>query len=271
MDFLFIIILAIIQGVAEFLPISSSAHLIIFRDLVGIGSNLNDNIALAFDVSLHLGTLLAILVYFFKDFLNITISGLTKGIKDSNGKLFWSLVIATIPAAIIGFLFENMIDKLIRTNYLLIAICLMVVGIIIYMVDKSFSNSKKITNITFLNAFIIGLMQALALIPGISRSGITITGSRMLGINREDAAKFSFYLSTPIILGAVAVTFLKEENMMIISNNLLVFVVGIVISFIVGILCIEFLLKYLKKNDFKLFMWYRIVLGLLVISYLIFK
>ena len=125
------IILGIIQGIAEFLPISSSAHLIIFRDVFGIGSFIKDDMEMSFDIALHFGTFLAILVFFFKDFWRMFIKGITKGVKNQDGKMLWMIVVATIPAAIMGVLFEEKIDDLVRNNYLLISICLAIMGIII--------------------------------------------------------------------------------------------------------------------------------------------
>lgn len=260
-----VILLGIIQGIAEFLPISSSAHLIIFRDLFGIGSSISTDITLAFDVALHLGTLLAIIVFFFKDFFNMVIKGFTKGPKDKEGKLMWMIIVATIPAAIAGVLFEEPIENIIRSNYIVIALALIIMGVLIYLADKYFQKKKNISDMTYKDALIIGCSQVFALIPGFSRSGTTIASARTRKLNREDSAKFSFYLSAPVVLGAVVLTLLKKETLSIIAANLSIFVIGILTSFIVGLLCISFLLKYLRKNDFKLFMWYRIVLGIIVI------
>lgn len=259
-----VIILGIIQGIAEFLPISSSAHLIIFRDLFGIGSNIGGEIALSFDIALHLGTAIAIIVYFFKDFWNIFIKGITKGPKDKEGKMLWYIIIATIPAAIAGLLFEDIIENAIRTNFILIAIALIVMGIIIFAVDKRFKAKKTVDSMNIKDAFIIGCSQAFALIPGFSRSGTTIATARIMKLKKEDAAKFSFYLSAPVVLGAVVIHLLKD-GFSLIYANMSIFVVGVLVSFIAGLLCIEFLLKYLRKHDFKLFMIYRIILGVVVI------
>jgi len=268
---LHVIILGIIQGIAEFLPISSSAHLIIFRDLFGIGVSIPENVTMAFDIALHLGTLLAIVVFFFKDFLNMIIKGFTKGPKDKEGKLMWMVVVATIPAAIAGILFEDIIENLIRSNYIIIALALIVMGVLIYLADKKFNQGKEVKDMTYKDAIIIGCSQVLALIPGFSRSGTTIATARTRKINREESAKFSFYLSAPVVLGAVVLTLLKSETISIISANLSIFVIGILVSFMVGILCISFLLKYLRKNDFKLFMWYRVLLGIIVILMTLFR
>jgi len=260
-----VIILAIIQGIGEFLPISSSAHLIIFRDLFGIGSSITPDLAMSFDIALHFGTLLAIGIFFFKDFINMFIKGFTKGIKDSEGKILWYLIIATIPGALIGYLFEDKVDELFRSNFILIGSALIIMGIIIYLADKKSKESKSIKDLSLLDSFIVGCSQVFALIPGFSRSGTTIAAGRILKLDRTSAAKFSFFLSAPIILGAVVAQLLKDDSATILIANLNIFITGIVVSFIVGILCISFLLKYLKKNDFKLFMWYRIILGVVVI------
>ena len=264
------IILGIIQGIAEFLPISSSAHLIIFRDLFKIGATMSSKASLCFDLALHFGTLLAIGIFFFKDFINMIKTGLTKGPKDREGKLFYQIILATIPAAIIGVLFEDVITSYVRNNYLLIAFALIAMGVIIYLVDKTSKSTKTIKDIAYKDAFLIGCSQIFALIPGFSRSGTTIASSRYLKIERESAAKFSFYLSAPVVLGACVLQFLKKGTIALIMANALTFFIGVFISFITGLLCIKFLLKYLKNHDFKLFMIYRIILAIIVILTLIF-
>ena len=260
-----VIILGIIQGIAEFLPISSSAHLIIFRNLFGIGSNISSNLELSFDIALHFGTLLAIGIYFFKDFINMIMKGLTKGTKEPEGRIFWYIVAATIPAAIVGVLFEEVIENAIRSNYLLIALALIIMGVIIYFVDKKSKQEKSIDKMGIKDALIIGCSQVFALIPGFSRSGTTIAAGRAMNLKREDAAKFSFFLSAPVVFGATMLHVFEEGTIALIMENLGMFVVGVLTSFIIGIICIKFLLKYLRKNDFKLFMWYRIILGIIVI------
>ena len=265
-----IIILGIIQGIAEFLPISSSAHLIIFREIFGLGSNIGSNIELAFDLALHFGTLLAIVIFFFKELWKLLIDGLTKGNKTKDGKLLWFLILATIPAGIVGVLFEDVFDSFFRKQLWLIALALIIMGIIIYLVDKKSKSDKSMKDLKWYQALLIGCAQVFALIPGFSRSGTTITASRALGLDREDSAKFSFYLSIPVVAGATLFSLIKDNTITIISENLMIFGIGILISFIVGLLCISFLLKYIKKNDFKIFMIYRIVLGLLVL-FMLFK
>lgn len=267
-----VLILGIIQGIAEFLPISSSAHLIIFREVFGIGSKaINSDISFAFDIALHFGTLCAIGIYFLKDFFRMICSGFTKGTKEKDGKLLWYIVLATIPAAVVGVLFEDVVDSFFRKQYFLIALALIIMGIIIYVVDKKMSSKKELDNLTLKDALLIGCSQVFALIPGFSRSGTTIAASRALKLNKEDSAKFSFYLSAPVVCGSVVLTLLEDGMLELILSNIGVFILGIFVSFVAGLLCIHFLLKYLKKNDFKLFMIYRIVLGIVVIGMLIFK
>ncbi len=259
-----VIILGIIQGIAEFLPISSSAHLIIFRELFNIGSSINSNMELSFDLALHFGTLMAIVIYFFNELWKILIKGLTN-CKTKEGKLFWNIILATIPAGVVGVMFEEIFDLFFRKQLWLIAISLIVMGIIIYLVDKKSKTNKNMNDLRWYQALIIGCAQVFALIPGFSRSGTTITASRALGLNREDSAKFSFYLSIPVVAGATLFSLIKDNTLTIIGENLAVFGLGILISFIVGLLCISFLLKYIKKNDFKIFMIYRIIMGLIVL------
>lgn len=267
-----VIILAIIQGIAEFLPISSSAHLIIFRDLFGIGAgSISGDLALAFDIALHFGTLLAIAIYFFKDFWNMVFSGITKGTKTKEGRLFWYIVVATIPAAIVGVLFEEVIENAIRNNFILIGCALIIMGIIIYLADRYSKEKKNFDQMTIKDAIFIGCSQVFALIPGFSRSGTTIATARGLQLEREDAAKFSFYLSAPVVLGAVVLSIFDEVTITAITSNISIFIIGVGVAFISGLLCIEFLLRYIKKHDFKLFMWYRVILGVLVIIYTLMK
>ena len=259
-----IIILSIIQGIAEFLPISSSAHLIIFRDIFMVGKDvISPSIELTFDIALHIGTMLSIIVYFFKDFSNMFFNSVKK-----EDKLLIYIIISTIPAALAGFLFEDVIDSIIRNNYVLIIIALSIMGIIIYYIDCNKEGRKSINSMNYKDALLIGLCQVFALIPGFSRSGSTISGLRYLEYDRETSAKYSFYLSVPIVLGALLLQLIKIDFSIIISN-IFIFILGLIVSFLVGLLSIKFLLKYLKNNSFKIFMWYRLILSLIVIIYLI--
>lgn len=264
------IILGIIQGVGEFLPISSSAHLILVRFLFNMSAG-DPIVEKAFDVALHFGTLMAVLFVFYKDWIALfkgAIEGVTKKKKSFEGRMFWYLVLATIPGAFVGMFFEDIIDNVVRGNVLIIAILLAIMGIFIYLGDKwAEQHYKKETGykeLSLKQTFIIGMSQALAIIPGFSRSGTTILTARLMGISREAAAKFTFLLSTPIIFGA----FIVKADVLL-ANFSVAIIVGIVTSAIVGVLSIKFLLKYIKTNDFSIFAYYRVIIALIVIIKLI--
>lgn len=249
------LILGIVQGLTELLPISSSAHLAIIPWIF------NWDIPESFDVALHFGTLLAIGIFFFKDWIELIKGGYKKIVKKEDsveGKMFWYIVLATIPGGIIGFLLDHFVgDKL--TTPLIIAIALMIMGVILYFVDKNAKANTNYENMTLKQTFLIGLAQSLAFIPGVSRSGVTMTTARLLKVDRTSAAKYSFMLSAPIVLAA---TIFKIKEF--VFN--LPFFIGVIASFIVGILVIKFLLKYLQKGSFKGFAIYRVIAGIIIIA-----
>ena len=269
------LILGIIQGLTELLPVSSSAHLNVIPWILGWTENEAFLIDFkgAFDVALHFGTLVAIVLFFYKDWIKLIKAGYKKAIKKEesfDGKMFWYLVIATIPAAILALILNVVSDKIIGENFKLemslIAIALILMGIILYIVDKNAKNKIKYEDITLKQAIVIGVSQALAAaFPGVSRSGITMTVARGYEIDRESAAKFSFLLSTPIVAAAVLADIGKF------SLTSLPFWIGVLTSFIVGIIVIKFLMNYLKKGNFKIFALYRIVLGILIFACIGFK
>ena len=259
------IVLGVVQGLGEFLPISSSAHLIITRWLFGWDPIINQaggDIDLALDLALHVGTLLAVLCYFFRDWLQLTFHGLTQGLQTPEGKMFWYLVAATIPGGVAGLSLESLVEGFFRSQPLVIALGLAAMGIILYFVDKYMTQVVAFEKITFKQAFAVGVAQALALIPGVSRSGITMTAGRLLGFSRSAAAKFSFLLSTPIIAGAA----LRHTPAIIhnIANPL--FLAGTATSAIVGLFCISFLLRYLQTNNFAVFAVYRLALAAVIVA-----
>lgn len=259
------IVLGIVQGLGEFLPISSSAHLILTRwffDWDPVINGLGANMDIVLDVALHVGTLLAVLIYFFQDWLQLARNGLSKGgLHTREGKMFWYLVAATIPGGLVGLAFESVIESTVRSQVLIIAGGLAMMGIILYYVDKTAPQTIRFDKIGFKQAMLIGCAQALALIPGVSRSGITMTMGRWLGFSREAAAKFSFLLSTPIIAGAA----LKQTPSIINNINNPLFLVGTLTSAIVGLICISCLLKYLQRHNFAIFAVYRLVLAAAVV------
>ena len=261
------LILGIVQGLTELLPISSSAHLNIIPWLFGWTNNPLFNLAFeGFDVALHFGTLLAIGIYFFKDWLQLIKGGYEQVIKkkkSTEGRMFWYIVLATIPGGIIGFILDKYLEGAL-TKPLIIAIALIVMGIILYVVDKKSKSVTDYENMTLKQTFLVGLSQALAFIPGVSRPGVTMTTARLMGVKRESAARYSFMLSAPIVLAA---TVFKAKDF--VFN--VPFFVGVLASFIVGIFVIKFLLNYLKKGSFKWFAVYRVILGLIIIAVLFIK
>ena len=255
------IVLGIVQGLTELLPISSSAHL----NLIPWVFNWSE-ISPSFDVALHLGTLLAITLFFFKDWLGLIKGGydqVVKKKKSTEGKIFWYIVAVTIPTGILSLVldkFSGYICDKFNIESIMIAIALIVLGIVLYIVDKKAPSETKYEDMTFKQSFLIGLSQAIAAaFPGTSRSGITMTVARALKVDRESAAKYSFLLSTPIVLAAVLVSIKDFEFT-------LAFFMGVLFSFLVGIIVIKFLLNYLKKGSFKGFAIYRVILGIIVIT-----
>lgn len=250
------ILLGIVQGLGEFLPISSSAHLWILPWLFKWQYS-----GITFDIALHVGTLIAVVIYFWKDWWVLLISGISD-VHSQDGKLFWYLVAATIPGAIAGFLLEDAAETLFRQP-ILIGAMLIVMGAILYWADQKGQKVLELDNIRLRTGLIIGLSQALAIIPGVSRSGITMSAGLLTGLTRESAARFSFLLSTPIIFGAALVKvpeLIKNPAMMDLS-----FFTGVAVSCLVGLLSIGFLLHYLQTRNFLPFAWYRFILGALVI------
>jgi len=249
-------VLGVLQGLGEFLPISSSAHLVLVPWIFGW-----QDPGLTFDIALHIGTLVAVIVYFWKDWLRLVTKGLLNA-RSTDGQLFWYLVAATIPGAIAGFLLEKKAETILRSP-LLIATMLITAGVFLYWADRKSTKNIEMNQITFKTSIMIGLSQALAIIPGVSRSGITMTMGLALGLTREGAARFTFLLSTPIILGAALVKLPAiVANPSLITTN---FVVGMLTSFVTGVASIGFLLRYVQTRSFLPFAWYRFLLGALVI------
>jgi len=259
-------LLGFVQAVTEFLPISSSGHLIIFRDL----TNTQFEYGLAYDSVLQFATTLAVLVYFRKDILRLIKSFffLCKGkLDDKSDKiLIYAIVIGTIPAVLLGLLLEDMMDTVFR-NSLLVAVTLILGAGVMYLADKL---SKQDREINIKNGLIVGLFQSLALIPGMSRSGMTISGGLLMGLKREVAIRFSFLLAIPVLLGSGAKKMIDLGSSGLLNSLGLELIFGAITAFIVGLLAIRFLITYLKNNSFKIFIWYRLVLaGVIVLVWLI--
>lgn len=257
-EVLYAIILGLIQGIAEFLPISSSGHLILVSNFLD-----GKTLPLSLNIALHMGTVFAVLIYFWRDWYNLTMA--TARRIGGGGKTFESdvllpgLIIGSIPAGVIGLLWEKDIEKIFH-NPVSVCIPLAVVGVIMWVVDIKAPVTKKATEITIKDAFLVGIAQAFALIPGTSRSGATIIGGRLLGLSREDAARFSFMLGTPAMAGAA----LLKSKELIASMGQIEFYVGFLTSFLIGMLTISFLLKFLRNYGFLSFTIYRIALAIVI-------
>jgi len=262
------IILGIIQGLTEFLPVSSSAHLALIPWLLGW----NDQ-GLSFDIALHVGTVLAVIVYFFRDWVQIIAEGFGMNMGSDpairrNPKLLWLLVLGSVPAGIAGLLVKDLAENVWRNNQYLIGSMLIVVGLFMWWADHQGSRKKDLGNVSPTDSLTIGAAQALALVPGVSRSGITICAGLLRNLDRETSARFSFLLATPAIAGAAA----KDAwDMMrhgggIPPDMRTAMLVGIIVSAIVGALTIQFFLSFLRTRSLSFFVWYRVIFGIIVIA-----
>jgi undecaprenyl-diphosphatase len=270
------ILLAIVQGLTEFLPVSSTAHLVLFPWLFGWPEG-----GLAFDVALHVGTLAAVLLYFLRDWIELTLAGFgvhypasaSNARIEHNRKLFWYLVIGTIPAGLVGFLFEKKVDASLESPLatgviITIALALIFVGLLMWWADHTASHRREIGQATMADAGVIGVAQAFALIPGVSRSGITITAGLFRNMTREAAARFSFLLSTPIIAGAALTEvpkLLKAHHSGGLDMPRSTVVISILVSGVGGYAVIAFFLKYLQTHTLKVFVYYRGLFGMLIL------
>lgn len=269
------VLLGIIQGITEFFPISSSAHLIAARILFNMSDAALGN--LTFDIALHFGTLMAIVIYFFKDLTKMLKEGFkfkkngvySFGALSSSGKLLWYIVIACIPAGIAGILFDDVIEMHVRESSaapLILAGTLSIMGVLLYYIDKHSEAVTGLDSITLKQALFIGIGQMFAIVPGFSRSGTTMMMARKEKLDRASAAKFSFLLGVPVMAGAAILKF-KDLTLTMID---LPFILGVITSFVVGIICIKVLMVIIKKVGFEYFALYRIVLSIiLIVTYVI--
>jgi undecaprenyl-diphosphatase len=260
MTHLVAIILGIVEGATEFIPVSSSGHLIIVRHLLGV----SDVGGLTFDAVIQLATSCALLVYFWKEVAGILTSFFRittrKFVEEKEKTLVYAIIWGTIPAIILGVVFENYMDTVFR-NVHLIALTLVLGSVLFWFADKMYSGKKELS---LGKGIMIGFFQCLALVPGVSRSGATISGGFLLGLNKEEAVRFSFLLSLPILFGA-GLKKLFEVRHDILGTGLGVsLLLGSLTAFVVGFISIRFLMKYLKTHDLTLFIWYRIGLALAI-------
>lgn len=252
------LVLGIIEGLTEFLPISSTAHLLIAGELLHIPSS---EFFKTFSISIQLGAILSVVVLYSKRVWN-------------NLNIIWKLVAAFIPTAAIGLALYKIVKNYLMESLLLIAISLLVGGIIILLfenwyakkgIKKESASNLDLNKITYKQAILLGLTQTLAIIPGVSRSGATIIGGLAQGINRKTIVEFSFLLAIPTMLAATVFDLYKNPSVLA-SGEISIWLVGLATSFITALIGVKFLIKYVQKNDFKAFAWYRIVLGVLILS-----
>jgi undecaprenyl-diphosphatase len=266
------VVLAVVQGLTEFLPVSSSAHLVIVPWFAGWKEP-----GLAFEVALHAGTLVAVLLYFLRDWVELVLAGfgvrssaaMTNDELSSKRRLFWFLVVGTIPGAIAGLLFEKLIEDRL-SQPIPIASAMIIVGLVMWWVDRTATLQRKMEQVTLGDSMVVGTAQALALFPGVSRSGATIVAGLWRGMTRETAARFSFLLSTPIIAGAALKELPKLMHMHragTLDMPLSTLLIAIVVSGLVGYAVIAFFLRYLQTRTLKVFVVYRVALGILILLF----
>lgn len=257
-------VLGLVQGFAEFIPISSSGHLILARKIFG----LSEGNGLAIDAVLQLATAFAILIYFrrdiyvlLRDFLRLIAR---REIERERRTLLFALIVGTIPAVVFGLLLEDYMETVFR-NTTLVALALMAGSVLMYFADKKNTEANELT---IRKGFFIGIFQVLALMPGISRSGATISGGLLSGLDRVGAARFSFLLALPIILGSGSKKLLDLAESGTLLDLGLPFVLSVVVAFGSGLFAIHFLISYLKKNSLQIFVWYRVVLAIVILLFL---
>lgn len=272
MQLLEAIILGIVQGLTEFLPVSSSAHLILFPWFFGWNGTLVDSHT--FDVALHAGTAVAVLGYFWKDWIRLSgaffASIGNRNPTDADQRMVWYIILGCVPAGLVGVTFEDFIEQNFR-NPLLIVLTLAIFGGLMMYAEKKGRQADGLDKMTLQTALAVGVSQALALIPGVSRSGITITAGLLLGLDRASAARFSFLLATPVVVGAAVLKLRHLFHGDVPQNEWVPILVGTVVSALVGYLCIKYLLRYLASHTLNVFAWYRFALAAVVLGVFIIR
>jgi len=269
LDILKVLILGVVEGITEWLPISSTGHLIVVDEFIRL--NASDAFKEMFNVVIQLGAILAVVVLYFQK-LNPFSSKKTIEQKKDTIQLWLKVAVACIPAGVLGILFDDWMEAHFH-NHIVVAIMLIVYGVLFILIENWNKQKKpsvtELKDLTYKTAVYIGLFQVLSLIPGTSRSGATIVGALLLGVSRYVAAEFTFFLAIPVMVGASGIKllkfFLEGEGMTGMEVTMLG--VGCITAFVISILAIKFLIGYIKKNDFKVFGWYRIVLGVIVLIY----
>lgn len=269
LEILKVILLGIVEGITEWLPISSTGHLILVDEFLKL--NASDAFKEMFNVVIQLGAIMAVVVLYFHK-LNPFSAKKTREQKVHTVQLWMKVVVACIPAGVLGILFDDWMEVHFH-NYIVVSIMLIVYGVLFIVIEnwnkKQTPSVTKLSKLSYKTALLIGAFQVLSLIPGTSRSGATIVGALLLGVSRYVAAEFTFFLAIPVMVGASGIKLLKFflEGAGITGMEVAMLSVGCIVSFIVSVVAIKFLMGYIKKNDFKVFGYYRIVLGLLVLLY----
>ena len=267
------ILFGIVEGITEWLPISSTGHMILLNDLIKL--NVTDEFYSMFEVVIQLGAILAVVLIYFKE---IFPWGFGKNKNDTKKTLnLWGkILVACIPAAVLGLLLDDWLDEHLY-NSVVVALALIIYGIIFIIIERKKVGTRKtksIDDISYKQAFQVGMFQLLSLVPGTSRSGSTIIGGLLVGLDRKVAATFTFFLAIPVMVGASLLKILKyflKTRTVFTSLEWSILIVGCIVAFIISIVVIKFLMNYIKKHDFQVFGWYRIVLGILVLIYFMIK
>ena len=274
------ILFGIVEGITEWLPISSTGHMILLDEFIKL--DVSADFYSMFQVVIQLGAIMAVVVLFWNDFFPfgkknnkqpMSQTGILSFVKMDKIILWFKILVACVPAAIVGILFDEQLEALFY-NYQTVSIALIVFGIAFIVIENRNqgrqSHINTLTDLTFNTAFLMGIFQLIAAVfPGTSRSGATIVGALLLGVSRTVAAEFTFFLAIPVMFGASLLKIVKF-GFVFTSQELIILVIGMIVAFIVSVLIIQFLMSYIKKHDFKVFGWYRIVLGLIVLGYFIF-
>ncbi len=275
-EILKVIFLGVVEGITEWLPISSTGHMLLVDEFIQLSAS--EEFKEMFFFVIQLGAILAVVVMFWKKMWPFKKKGTEDGINPVNSvikkdifSLWFKVVVACIPGAVVTILFDDFIEEYLHTP-IVIAMTLILYGIAFIIIERwNKKRTAKITNledITYRTAFLIGLFQILSIIPGTSRSGATIIGALLIGVSRVAAAEFTFFLAVPVMFGMSALKMLKLGFVMS-SGELFLLIVGMVVAFFVSVFVIKFLMDYIKKHDFQVFGWYRIILGILVLIYFI--
>ena len=267
-EILKVIFLGIVEGITEWLPISSTGHMLLVDEFLKL--NVSDSFKEMFFVVIQLGAILAVVLLFWNKMFPFQFKDKSKPvIKAEIFSLWFKVVVACIPGAVVTLLFDDYIEAHLHTP-VVIALTLIIYGIAFIFIEdwnkKRTPRVKNLTDITYKTAFIIGLFQVLSIIPGTSRSGSTIIGALLIGVSRVAAAEFTFFLAVPVMFGLSAIKLLKF-GLAFTGAELIILLVGMAVAFIVSVIVIKFLMSYIKKHDFKVFGWYRIALGIIVLLY----